>query len=75
MDERYLRAVGPVLEDLDAAADQAIAVCGRNARETVKILLTANEFLQARLDEHRSKVATGRPGISKAGERKDEPDV
>lgn len=31
---------------LDAAADQAIAACGGDAREAVKALLIANEFLE-----------------------------
>ncbi|MGY3558463.1 stage V sporulation protein SpoVS [Bradyrhizobium sp. USDA 4463] len=30
---------------LEAAADQAIAACGGDAREAVKALLIANEFL------------------------------
>jgi hypothetical protein len=32
-----------------AAADQAIAACGGDAREAVKALLIANEFLEAEL--------------------------
>jgi hypothetical protein len=36
-------------EKLDAAADQAIAACGGDAREAVKALLIANEFLEAEL--------------------------
>jgi hypothetical protein len=31
---------------LDAATDQAIAACGGDAREAVKALLIANEFLE-----------------------------
>jgi hypothetical protein len=34
---------------LDAAADQAIAACGGDAREAVKALLVANEFLENEL--------------------------
>jgi hypothetical protein len=34
---------------LNAAADQAIAACGGDAREAVKALLVANEFLEAEL--------------------------
>ncbi|MFU0608730.1 hypothetical protein, partial [Klebsiella pneumoniae] len=34
---------------LDAAADQAIAACGGDAREAVKALLIANEFLENEL--------------------------
>jgi hypothetical protein len=33
-------------DKLDAAADQAIAACGGDAREAVKALLVANEFLE-----------------------------
>jgi hypothetical protein len=36
-------------EKLDAATDQAIAACGGDAREAVKALLVANEFLEAEL--------------------------
>jgi hypothetical protein len=32
---------------LDAAADQAIAACGGNARDAVKALIVANEFLES----------------------------
>ena len=31
---------------LDAAADEAIAACGGNARDAVKALLVANEYLE-----------------------------
>jgi acetaldehyde dehydrogenase (acetylating) len=34
-------------EWLEEAADRAIAVCGGNAREAVKALIVANEFLEA----------------------------
>jgi hypothetical protein len=34
----------------DAAADQAIAACGGDAREAVKALIVANEFLEAELE-------------------------
>lgn len=36
---------------LDAAADQAIAACDGNAREAVKALLIANEFLEREMEE------------------------
>ncbi|WP_409192000.1 hypothetical protein [Bradyrhizobium sp. RDM4] len=67
----------PAPDDLDPAADQAIAACGGDARETVKVLLVANEFLEGQLDELRSKVSTGyaRGRLPRARERKDEPDV
>jgi hypothetical protein len=32
---------------LEAAADQAIAACGGNARDAVKALIVANEFLES----------------------------
>jgi hypothetical protein len=35
--------------ELDAAVDQAIAACGGDAREAVKALLVANEFLENEL--------------------------
>jgi hypothetical protein len=38
-------------DQLDAAADQAIATCGGNAREAVKALIVANEFLEAEVCE------------------------
>jgi hypothetical protein len=44
---------------LDAAADQAIAACGGDAREAVKALIVANDFLEMQLDELRSKVSAG----------------
>jgi hypothetical protein len=37
-------------EKLDAAADQAIAACGGDAREAVKALLVANEFLEREME-------------------------
>jgi hypothetical protein len=37
-------------EQLDAAADQAIAACGGDAREAVKALLIANEFLEREME-------------------------
>jgi|HubBroStandDraft_6_1064221.scaffolds.fasta_scaffold3322990_1 hypothetical protein len=36
----------PDAERLNAAADQAIAACGGDAREAVKALIVANEFLE-----------------------------
>jgi hypothetical protein len=37
-------------DQLEAAADQAIAACGGDAREAVKALLIANEFLEAEIE-------------------------
>ena len=36
---------------IEAAADQAIAACGGNAREAVKALIVANEFLETEVCE------------------------
>jgi hypothetical protein len=40
---------------LDAAADQAIAACGGDAREAVKALLIANEFLEREMEAQVSR--------------------
>ncbi len=68
---------GTTPTDLDAAADQAIAACGGHAREAVKALIVANDFLETQLDELRRKVSTGyaRGRLPGARERKDEADV
>jgi hypothetical protein len=52
-------ASSPQPVDLDAAADQAIEACGGDAREAVKALIVANDFLEAQLEELRSKVSAG----------------
>jgi hypothetical protein len=36
---------------IEAAADQAIAACGGDAREAVKALIVANEFLETEVCE------------------------
>lgn len=36
---------------LEAAANQAIEACGGDAREAVKSLIVANEYLERRLEE------------------------
>ncbi|MBP1294210.1 hypothetical protein [Bradyrhizobium elkanii] len=51
--------IEPAVQDLDAAADQAIAACGGDAREAVKVLIVANDFLEAQLEELRSSVSAG----------------
>jgi hypothetical protein len=68
---------GPAPDDLDVAADQAIEACGGDAREAVKALIVANDFLEAQLDELRRKVSTGyaRGRLPGSRERKDEADV
>jgi hypothetical protein len=48
----------PILSDadqLDAAADQAIAACGGDAREAVKALIVANKFLEREIEEKVSR--------------------
>jgi hypothetical protein len=40
--------------DLDAAADQAIEACGGDAREVVKVLLVANDFLEKEIEQLRA---------------------
>jgi hypothetical protein len=42
---------------LDVAADQAIAACGGDLRETVKARILANDLLEAQLDELRANVS------------------
>jgi Cdc6-like AAA superfamily ATPase len=42
-------------EQLEAAADQAIAACGGDAREAVKALLVANEFLEREMEAQVSR--------------------
>jgi hypothetical protein len=36
---------------LEASADEAIAACGGNAREAVRALIVANEFLESEVCE------------------------
>jgi stage V sporulation protein SpoVS len=38
-------------ERIEAATDQAIAACGGNARDAVKALIVANEFLETEVCE------------------------
>ena len=46
-------------DQLEAAADQAIAACGGDAREAVKALIVANHFLETDLEKLKSGVSTG----------------
>ena len=41
----------PEPDRLEVATDQAIAVCGGNARDAVKALIVANEFLESEVCE------------------------
>ena len=49
----------PAAFEVEAAADQAIAACGGDAREAVKALLVANGFLEAQVVELRASVSAG----------------
>lgn len=53
-----IRAIQATFE-VEAAADQAIAARGGDAREAVKALLVANGFLEAQLVELRASVSAG----------------
>jgi hypothetical protein len=46
-------------DQLEAAADQAIAACGGDLRETIKALIVANHFLETELKKLRAAVSTG----------------
>jgi hypothetical protein len=46
-------------DDLETAADQAIAASGGDAREVVKALIRANNFLEARVTRLQASVSTG----------------
>lgn len=43
---------------LEAATDQAIAACGGDARDAVKALLVANEFLEAQVERLKADVSS-----------------
>jgi hypothetical protein len=49
----------PEPEDIETAADQAIAGCGGDAREAVKALIVANGFLEAQISELRASMSAG----------------
>ena len=49
----------PAPDDLETAADQAIAACGGDAREAVKALIVASGFLEAQAARLRASVSTG----------------
>ena len=46
-------------DQLEVAADEAIAACGGDAGEAVKALIVANHFLEIELDKLRASVSTG----------------
>ena len=43
----------------EAATDQAIAACGGDARDAVKALIVANEFLEAQVEQLKADVSSG----------------
>jgi hypothetical protein len=49
----------PDPDHLELAADQAIAACGGDARNAVKALILANEFLEAQVAELQAAVSNG----------------
>jgi hypothetical protein len=46
-------------DQLQVAADEAIAACGGDPREAVKALIVANHFLETELEKLRAAVSTG----------------
>jgi hypothetical protein len=58
----------PNADQLKAAADQAIAACGGDAREAVKALIVPNHFLETDLEKLKAAVSTGYARGSKAEE-------
>lgn len=46
-------------DQLEVAADQAITACGGDAREAVKALIVANQFLETDLEELKAAVSMG----------------
>jgi hypothetical protein len=49
----------PEPDRLEVATDQAIAACGGDARDAVKALIVANEFLEAQVEGLRADVSKG----------------
>ena len=49
----------PTPTGFDAATDQTIAACGGDARDAVKALIVANEFLEAEIVELQAAVSSG----------------
>jgi hypothetical protein len=46
-------------DQLEAAADQAVAACGGDAREAVKALIVANHFLETDLEKVKAAASMG----------------
>jgi hypothetical protein len=49
----------PEPDRLEVATDQAIAACGGDARNAVKALIVANEFLEAEVKQLQAAVSNG----------------
>jgi hypothetical protein len=49
----------PDADRLEVATDQAIAACGGDARDAVKALIVANEFLEAQVEQLQADVSSG----------------
>ncbi len=45
------RPITEDVDDLEVAADQAIAACGGDLRATIRALIVANEFLESEVGE------------------------
>ena len=45
------------VDELEAAVDQAVAVCGRDMRSTIRALIVANDFLESEVSELRKAVS------------------
>ena len=43
----------------EKSCDQAIAMCDGNLRSTIKVLIMANEYLEAELQELQAAIAAG----------------
>lgn len=50
---------GSDADQLEAAADQAIATCGGDAREAVKALIVASHFLDTDLEKLKAAASMG----------------
>ena len=46
-------------DQLEAAADHVISTCGGDAREAIKALIVANQFLETELEKLRAAASTG----------------
>jgi hypothetical protein len=49
----------PEPDRLEAATDQAIAACGGNARDAVKALIVATEFLETEVKQLQAALSNG----------------